>query len=235
MRKLFLCLIFACFAQAQQKPATQPAAQAEKQALSWCRLGADPVDAARKPDLGSECIVKISSATPVTMMTGSGRQIRCLLPPLTPVVVDRQSGVAKWVLACGNPLLSPANWVPTGTKICGSEQPVQPVTAAPAQAPAAPVTPAQPSPLEVKVGGEVRVVHGGEIRVVHESAPATTPVPETPAPAPTPQPKKGWWSRNAKWIVPVAIAAGAGSAVALTRGGGKTIQYQPLPPPLYRP
>jgi len=242
MRKLIVVLIFACaFAQAQQaakqaKPAAQ-AAQAQKPALSWCRLGVDPVNATRQPDWGAECVIKVP-ATPVVMATGSGRQVRCLLPPLTPVVVDRETGVAKWVLTCGNPLLSPANWVPTGTKICGSEQPVQPVTAAPAQAPAAPVTPAQPSPLEVKVGGEVRFVHEGTVRLVHE-VPATTPVPEpAPAPAstPAPQPRKGWWSRNWRWVVPVAIGAGTGAAVALTRGGkNNTVYYQPLPPPLYRP
>jgi hypothetical protein len=265
MRKLILLfLIFACaFAQAQQaaKPAQQakpapaqaqkPAAQQAKpaaQTLDWCRLGTDPVDPSRQPDWAAECVVK-ASTTPVTMLTGSGKQVRCILPPLTPVVVDRQSGAAKWVLACGNPILQPANWVPAGTRICGPEtaQPAaaQSVTPAPAATPTA--------PTEVRVSGEVRHVHSGEVRVVHEgtvrqevpaseSAPAQAPAP-TPqpallpvqAPAPTPQPKKGWWSRNAKWIVPVAIGAGAGAAVALTRGGQKTIQYQPLPPPLYRP
>jgi len=235
MRKLIVFLfIFACFAQAQSaKPApaqAKPAQQAQQakpaaQMLGWCRLGADPVDATRQPNWGAECVVK-SPAMPVTMMTGSGRQVRCLLPPLTPVVVDRQNGAAKWVLACGNPILSPANWVPQGTRICGPEQPAQ--TAAPAPAPAPSQT--QPvTPTEVRVGGEIQVVHSGEIRHVHEN------LPPAPAPAPAPQPKKGWWARNAKWVLPVAIAAGAGAAVALTRGGQKTIQYQPLPPPLYRP
>jgi hypothetical protein len=245
MRKIFLFLFFACFAQAQQKPATQAAqaekpasedkpAQAQKPALSWCRLGTDPVDATRQPDWGSECVIKVP-ATPVVMTTGSGRQVRCILPPLTPVVVDRQSGVARWVLQCGNPIVSPANWVPSGTRICGSE-PAQPAAPSAAPAPAA-LTP----PAEVRVSGEVRVVHDGEVRLVHsgeirhvhEPQPALVPVQ---APAPTLQPKKGWWSRNAKWIVPVAIGAGTGAAVALTRGGkNNTVYYQPLPPPLYRP
>jgi len=236
MRKLILLfLIFACaLAQAQQKPtqpAAKPAAQA-KPALGWCRLGTDPVDAARKPDLGSECVVK-SPAMPVTMMTGSGRSVRCLLPPLTPIVVDRQTGVAKWVLACGNPIIEPANWVPQGTRICGPE-PVQPAAAAPA--------PAQvPTPAQVHLEGEVRHVHSGEVRVMHEGTvrlvhevPAPAPEP-TPASQPEPQPKKGWWSRNAKWVIPVAIGAGTGVAIAVTRGGKKTVTYQPLPPPLYRP
>jgi len=229
--KLFLFFVCACLvqAQAQQKPAAKPAAQT---ALPWCRLGTDPVDAARKPDLGSECIVKVAAAMPITMMTGSGRQVRCLIPPLTPVVVDRETGVAKWVLQCGNPILQPANWVPSGTRICGPEQPAQPApapapaTPAPAQAPAAPQAPPAPT--------EVRVVHGGEVRVVHEMP---QPAPE-PTPAPAPQPKKGWWSRNWRWVVPVAIGAGAGAAVALTRGGGKNVQnviiYQPIPPPIKR-
>jgi len=230
MRKLivFLFLICACFAQAQ-KPAAQQAKPAQT-ALGWCRLGTDPVDAFRQPNWATECIVKVSAATPVVMATGSGRQVRCLLPALTPVVIDRQSGAASWVLQCGNPIVAPQNWVPSGTRICGSEQsPAQPA-AAPAPAPA---TPTQTT-AEVKIEGEVRVVHGGEIRVVHETVPPSQPAPE---PAPAPQPKKGWWSRNAKWIVPVAIGAGTAAAVALTRGGGKEeriVIYQPLPPPVKR-
>ena len=171
------------------------------------------------------------------MLTGSGRQVRCMLPPLTPVVVDRQNGKALWVLACGNPLLQPAKWVPEGTRICGPEQPAQPVTAAPAQAPAA-AAPAQAqapaastTPAQVHLEGEVRHVHSGEVRLVHETlSPAPAPEPTT-----SPQPKKGWWARNAKWFVPVAIGAGTGVAIAVGRGGQKTVTYQPLPPPLYRP
>jgi hypothetical protein len=250
-KKLFLFFIACAFAQAQQaaKPAQQaklapaqaqkPAAQQAKpaaQTLGWCRLGADPVDATRQPNWATECVIK-APATPVTMMTGSGKQVRCILPPLTPVVVDRGTGMARWVLACGNPILSPANWVPQGTRICGPE-PAQPAVA-PTSAPAASTTPAQVH-LEGEVrhvqSGEVRVVHEGTVRLVHEheSVPSPEPAP-APAPAPSPQPKKGWWSRNWRWVVPVAVAAGAGSAVALTRGGGKTVTYQPLPPPLYRP
>jgi len=235
MRKLFLFLIFTCaFAQAQSaKPA--PAA------LPWCHIGVDPADSTRKPDWATECVVKVSEAMPVVMTTGSGRQARCLLPPLTPVVIDRETGKAKWVLACGNPIVSPANWVPSGTRICGTEQPAQQATPAAASAPAVPAAPQAPvAPTQVRVDGEVRVVHEGEVRLVHSGEirhvhePQPAPEP-TPAPAPTPQPKKGWWSRNWKWVVPVAVAAGAGSAVALTRGGQKTVTYQPLPPPLYRP
>jgi len=232
--KLFLFFVCACLvqAQAQQKPAAKPAAQT---ALPWCRLGTDPVDAARKPDLGSECIVKVAAAMPITMMTGSGRQVRCLIPPLTPVVVDRETGVAKWVLQCGNPILQPANWVPQGTRICGPE------TAQPAAPSAAPAPAALTPPAEMRVSGEVRVVHEGEVRLVHSGeirhVHEPQPAPE-PTPAPAPQPKKGWWARNAKWIVPVAIGAGAGAAVALTRGGGKNVQnviiYQPIPPPIKR-
>jgi len=243
VKKMFLFFIACAFAQAQQKTATQAAhaekpasedkpAQAQKQALSWCRLGADPVDVSRKPHWDSECIVKISVSTPVVMTTGSGRRVHCLLPPFTPIVVDRVTGAAKWVLACGNPLLEPANWVPSGTRICGPE-PLQAI--APAPAPALSQTQSAP-PAEVRVTGEIRHVHEGAVRLVHE-VPAITPPPAPePTPAPIPQPRKGWWARNWKIIVPVAIGAGAGAAVALTRGGGvKTIQYQPLPPPLYRP
>jgi hypothetical protein len=247
MNKLFfLFLICACLAQAQKPAKPSQPAQAAKSApeakpvqahkpearvLSLCRLGTDPVDAARKPQWDSECIVKVPT-TPVVMATGSGRQVRCSLPPLTPVVVDRQNGKALWVLQCGNPIIEPANWVPQGTWICGPE-PAQPAAAS---APATPAARQAPStPAEMRVGGEVHVVHEGAVRLVHE-VPAPEPAPAQ-APAPASQPKKGgWWSRNAKWIIPVAIAAGAGSAVALTRGSkNNTVYYQPIPPPLYRP
>lgn len=241
MKKLFFLFFIACvFVQAQQKPATQatqaekPAsedkpAQAQKPALSWCRLGTDPVDATRQPDWGSECVIKVP-ATPVVMTTGSGRQVRCILPPLTPVVVDRVTGAARWILACGNPILSPANWVPQGTRICGPEQPAQPAVA-PTPAPAASTTPAQ-----VHLEGEVRHVHSGEVRVVHEGeVRLVQPSELAPAPAAAPQPRKGWWSRNWKIIVPVAIGAGTAAAIAVGRGSQKTVTYQPLPPPLYRP
>ena len=255
MAKIFsLFLFFVCaFAQAQPQKSTaqaakpapaqsKPAAQAQKPALSWCRLGADPVDSSRQPNWTTECVVKSTTATPVTMVTGSGRQVRCVLPPLTPLVVDRGTGTARWVLACGNPILSPANWVPQGTRICGPEQPAQPVTAAPAQAPAAAApapAPAASTTPQVHLEGEVRHVHSGEVRVVHETVPPSQPAPEpapVQAPAPTPQPKKGWWARNAKWVLPVAIGAGTAAAIALTRGSkNNTVYYQPIPPPLYRP
>ena len=232
MRKIFVFVAFfiACCAFAQQ--AAKPAAQAPKSAaLGWCRLGTDPVDAFRQPNWATECIVKVSAATPVVMTTGSGRQVRCLIPPLTPVVVDRGTGIAKWVLACGNPIVSPANWVPGGTRICGPEptQPATPAAAPPAVQEPASSVPAAPS--QVRVEGEVHVVHEGQVRLVHETlSPAPAPEPTT-----SPQPKKGWWARNAKWFVPVAIGAGTGVAIAVGRGGQKTVTYQPLPPPLYRP
>jgi hypothetical protein len=117
MKKLFFLFFIACgFAQAQHKPVshTQPAAQpapaqakpAVQAALQWCRLGVDPVDATRQPQWDSECIVKVPT-TPVVMATGSGQQVRCLLPPLTPVVIDRKNGKALWVLQCGNPIVEP--------------------------------------------------------------------------------------------------------------------------------
>jgi len=239
VKKLFL-FFFACFAQAQQKPVshTQPAAQpapaqakpAVQAALQWCRLGVDPVDAVRQPNWATECVIK-AQAAPVIMLTGSGRQVRCLIPPLTPVVVDRKNGKALWVLQCGNPIIEPANWVPSGTRICGPEptQPATPAAAPPAVQEPASSVPAAPS--QVRVEGEVHVVHEGQVRLVHETlSPAPAPEPTT-----SPQPKKGWWARNAKWFVPVAIGAGTGVAIAVGRGGQKTVTYQPLPPPLYRP
>jgi hypothetical protein len=189
-----------------------------------CQLGMDPVDV-NKTLNKDEVLVKISSHQTVLMGTGSGRKVRCILPPGTAVVVDRASGIARWIFTCGNPILEPADWVPQGVRqdflVVSQAEPARPVE--------------QPSfPQPVKVEGEIH--HRGEIEVRHSGEVTLRRVEEKPVEMPPTPPKKSWWQKNRKWVIPLAILGGGVAAYAATKGGGNntTIYYQPLPPPIKR-
>jgi hypothetical protein len=193
-----------------------------------CQLGMDPVDTKKNLNRDTEVLVKIESHQQVLMGTGSGRKVRCILPPGTAVVADRASGIARWVYSCGNTIFEPAGWVPQGVRedFLVVAQPEQPK-----------LVEQQPSPQPLKVEGEVR--HVGEIEVRHSGEVVIRQVQEKPVEMPklppTP-PKKGWWQKNRKWVIPLAILGGGVAAYAATKGGGNntTIYYQPLPPPIKR-
>jgi len=192
MKKLLsLCLAFIVCANAQAQLLATQGGQTQL-GLGLCRLGTDPVDASRQPNWDTECVVKVP-ATPVTMMTGSGRQVRCLLSELTPVVVDRMTGAARWVLACGNPIIEPANWVPQGTRICGPEQTQgQDYVESPESY--------LPEPVPPMVS-----LYNPVVPVV--------PIDEKPVPIPPAEPtkrSKSWFTKNSKWVV-VMVAVGIGA------------------------
>jgi hypothetical protein len=197
------------------------------QSARVCQLGMDPVDTKKSLNKDSEFLVKIESHQTVLMATGSGRKVRCILPPGTAVVVERASGIARWIFTCGNPILEPAGWVPQGIRedflvVAQPEQP-KPVE--------------QPSPQPLKVEGEVR--HVGEIEVRHSGEIVVRQVQEKPVELPKlpPAKEKSWWQKNRKWVIPLAILGGGVAAYAATKGGGNnttTIYYQPLPPPIKR-
>lgn len=195
-----------------------------------CQLGMDPVDVKKVLDRSTEAVVKIGSHQEVLMGTGSGRKVRCILPPGTPVVVEKSSGVARWIFNCGNPISEPQNWIPQGGVRVDFEQvsqPAQRVVDQPAPQPAL----SQPQRVEVEVrhGGQIDVRHSGEVIV----RPAETQPVEAP-----PAPRKSWWQRNRKWVIPFAIAgAAAGGYAAAKNSRGREPQpvyYQPLPPPIKR-
>jgi hypothetical protein len=186
----------------------------------------DPVDTKKNLNKDSEVLVKIESHQQVLMGTGSGRKVSCILPPGTAVVVEKSSGIARWVYSCGNPIFEPAGWVPQGVRqdflIVQPEQP-KPVE--------------QQSPQLVKVEGEIR--HSGEIEVRHSGEVIIRQVQEKPVELPKlpPAKEKSWWQKNRKWVIPLAIIGCGVAAYAATKGGGNnttTIYYQPLPPPIKR-
>jgi hypothetical protein len=204
-------------------------AQEKKNVVPVCQLGRDPVEPDRTIDWTRECLAKPKSGANIIMTTGSGRQVKCFLPPLTPVVVDKSTGVAQWILGCGNKILAPSAWVPDGPKQCGLEQQ--------AIQPKAQEVIIQPGTLRVEkeiihrieVGGEIRHTHSGEIISRQEQT-----LPKE-LPAELPAQKKSWWQKNRKWVIPLAIAGAAAGGYA-TASGNKTttINYQPLPPPIKR-
>lgn len=212
----FIFVFFSCaFAFSQEKK-------------NFCRLGEDPADPDRRVDWTRECIIKPAAPQLVKMSTGSGKPVGCILPRLTPVVVEKTTGVARWILGCGNQILQPNNWVPQGTRECAPEP-------APAQAQEIKLSPSTVK-LEgeithrVEVGGEIRHVHSGEVVLKQERA----PVSDVPPPAP----QKSWWKNNRKWVVPLAILGAAAGGYAAARLSGSDFQsqtyYQPLPPPIKR-
>lgn len=196
--------------------------------LPACRIGYDPVNPDRQPDWNSECLVKSTIEKRIKMNTRSGRVIECNLGKLVPVVIDKTTGIAKWILGCGNDILEPNNWIPEGSKICVSQPEIQPNQT---QIQVPPEIKISPSNMRVEgeishrvnIDGEIRHVHTGEI--IHREVPVQQ----------SQKPSKSWWQRNRKWMIPLAIAgAAAGGYLGANRGKNNTIYYQPLPPPPVR-
>lgn len=194
-----------------------------------CRLGEDPADPARRVDWTRECIVRPAAEQLVKMSTGSGKPVDCFLPRFTPIVVEKSSGIARWVLGCGNQILQPTSWVPQGTRECAPEPaPSQEIKLSPSTVK---VEVEGEITHRVEVGGELRHVHSGEVILKQEER---SHVSETP-----PAPQKSWWQKNRKWVIPLAILGGgvvAGYAAASRSGSAPKgqISYQPLPPPIKR-
>ncbi|MGC8776193.1 MAG: hypothetical protein ACP5QN_02695 [Minisyncoccia bacterium] len=205
------------------------------QEKNYCRIGQDPADPDKKIDWAEECLVKASKEVKIIMTTGSGRQVSCILPPLTPVVVEKSTGVAKWIYNCGNKIISPSEWIPDGVKQCGPEPQPQIQNALQEIK----EIKLQPGTLRVEgeithrveVGGEIRHTHSGEVNIVNIEE---RKVPQKNEPLAY---KKSWWQKNRKWLIPFAIGGAAAGGYAAARGkkNSSTVYYQPLPPPLVRP
>lgn len=69
----------------------------------YCNIGADPVDVHRKLASDEEFRFLARDAV-VTMGTGSGKDVRCVLKQGEKVAVSKASHSLPWVAACGNPL-----------------------------------------------------------------------------------------------------------------------------------
>lgn len=72
--------------------------------IPYCRIGADPVNRNRAV-MPYEREIVTSEDHLVTMQSGSGKAVTCILKRGQTVVVDAE-GRAQWVLACGNPILN---------------------------------------------------------------------------------------------------------------------------------
>lgn len=204
-----------------------------EQKKAMCQLGQDPENPFRVIDWEKECIVKSAVMQRVKMSTGSGKTVECILPALTPVVVDKTTGLAQWVLNCGNTIIGPNNWMPQGVRMCAPEisldksQEVKQI-----QIPlSGEIKTEGKFSHQVDVSGEIHHIHSGEVIMKRQE---NIPAPQVPlSTSPT---KKGWWQKNRKWVIPLAILGGVAAGYAASRGGQEStvIYYQPLPPPIKR-
>ncbi len=206
---------------------------AEAQTQKICQLGMDPVDIKKGLNKNDEVLVKIDKHQSVTMTTGSGKKVSCVLPAGTAVVVEKSTGVARWIYNCGNKIETPQDWTPGGvreefTAEVLSQQLPQSTTVF-TQAPAV--------SGEISHSGKIEVIHSGEVSVLLKQIP-TEPVKTQNWQYQSSRPQtKSWWQRNRKWVIPLVIAGAAGGAYAATsgdNGSSSTIYYQPLPPPIKR-
>ena len=74
-----------------------------------CNVGADPVNKDRQPTT-DEQVIPNPADQKIVYESGNGRDVNCTLQAGVPVVVDKSTGVAKWVYGCGNGIKS--FWVP---------------------------------------------------------------------------------------------------------------------------
>lgn len=85
-------------------------ASIEAQNLPRCNVGADPVNPNRQLTADEE-LVSNPADKAIRYESGQGRRsVACILQAGVPVVVDKATGIAKWVYGCGNDILTP--WAP---------------------------------------------------------------------------------------------------------------------------
>lgn len=209
MKKVYFFVFFIIATVAVAVAHAEPAVAAG----NHCRLLVNPVDRNRPIDWSAELVVVIDDEQVVTMRVAGGGQDSCTLSRGVAVVVDRDTRVARWVLICGNDILSPADWRPRGRVIAHEDR------------------------LPVILEEQMKLLQNIEMRlgVVEQklddlaARPAVTALdveravkramaeqkPSPPVPPPTP-PTKSWFSRH-WWVAPVAVIL---VSVAATSGGG---------------
>lgn len=72
--------------------------------VSYCNIGADPVNLHRELS-ALEHEYSLEDDVLVSMGTGSGKEVKCILKKDEVVVID-ENNEAKWVRKCGNPILN---------------------------------------------------------------------------------------------------------------------------------
>jgi LysM repeat protein len=76
----------------------------ESAAVQYCRIGADPVDPHRQLS-AFEREYRFNDDILVTMGSGSGKTVTCVLKKGETVVIDQNNRV-QWVRKCGNPIVN---------------------------------------------------------------------------------------------------------------------------------
>ena len=86
------------------------------QTYAQFHINADPQDPTRQPDPKTEAGIILQKNSPtITVGSGSGKKTKNYLPSGVLVIVDKNSGLAKWVAACGNTIVT--IWKPRGKEI----------------------------------------------------------------------------------------------------------------------
>lgn len=185
---------------------------AEEPVRHYFNIGVHPVDPDRQISWETECKVELTEPSPTVRLSFSkngslGESRPGNIRAGYGVVVDKQTGFAKWVSLCGNDIVEPKNWVPVGRKTCGT-QPVAASTTSscdpscgPAASPASEKPELPPSAMP-KASAETEV---------DAKAPAAQPAP-TPTPAPRVEEKKG---DGTFWKVMGGAVLGAGITLGI--------------------
>lgn len=81
----------------------------------YFELGVAPVNPKRMVDwTGGECILRLAYDEKATISMRGGKTATAWLRAGEVIVIDRESGEAKWVLRCGNGIVEPKDWKPRG-------------------------------------------------------------------------------------------------------------------------
>jgi len=85
--------------------AITPCAPALNAQTPRCNVGANPVNSSRQPTADEE-IVNNPADRAISYGSGSSGHpdVYCVLQAGVPVVINKDTGVAKWVYGCGNPI-----------------------------------------------------------------------------------------------------------------------------------
>lgn len=183
--------------------------------LPRCPVGTDPVDKDRQPAVDEEIVINPADQQ-IKYESGNGKSVDCVLQAGVPVVVNKETGIAKWVYGCGNDILSP--WSP-------KRAPMPAITEQNTPPPSRDenvnlnVT-GVPTDINVHVSGEVDVKHSGE--VVFQP---TEPLSNTFGVVKPPD-KKSRCGTGCKILLGILIGGGIGGA-ALAFSGGREGGNQP--------
>ena len=78
-------------------------------------LNTNPQNPTRTPNPDNEMGIVLSKNSPkITIMGGNRKQSTNFLLTGMLVIIDKETGYAKWIAICGNEVVAPKNWKPEG-------------------------------------------------------------------------------------------------------------------------